>query len=74
MMVKMVLLNGKKFMEKKQMTDKDIIGKRVKIHFCAAAPYDGKEGTIEFVENDMLYGTWGGVPLDPEEDVFEICE
>ena len=56
------------------MTDKDIIGKRVKIQFCAAAPYDGKEGTIEFVENDMLYGTWGGVPLDPEEDVFEICE
>lgn len=35
--------------------------------------YDGKEGTITYIDSlGQLHGTWGGLAVIPEEDDFEI--
>lgn len=37
--------------------------------------YDGKEGTIEFIDSlGQLHGTWGGLAAIPEVDRFVIIE
>ena len=37
--------------------------------------YDGKEGTIEFIDSlGQLHGTWGGLAVIPEVDRFVIIE
>lgn len=37
--------------------------------------YDGKEGTIEFVDSlGQLHGTWGGLAVIPEVDRFVVIE
>ena len=35
--------------------------------------YDGKEGTITYIDSlGQLHGSWGGLAVIPEEDDFEI--
>lgn len=37
--------------------------------------YDGKEGTIEFIDSlGQLHGMWGGLAVIPEVDRFVIIE
>ena len=37
--------------------------------------YDGKVGTIEFIDSlGQLHGTWGGLAVIPEVDRFVIIE
>ena len=35
--------------------------------------YTGREGVVEFIDPyGQLHGTWGGLVIVPEEDIFEI--
>jgi len=35
--------------------------------------YDGREGTVEFIDSlHQLHGTWGGLAVIPEKDDFEV--
>jgi len=35
--------------------------------------YNGKEGVIEYIDSmGQLHGTWGGLAIIPEIDMFEI--
>ena len=37
--------------------------------------YDGKEGTIEFVDGiGQLHGTWGGLAVQPERDTLQVLQ
>lgn len=37
--------------------------------------YDGKEGTITYIDSlGQLHGTWGGIGVIPEEDDFDILQ
>ena len=37
--------------------------------------YDGKEGTITYIDSlGQLHGDWGGLAVIPEEDDFEILQ
>ena len=34
--------------------------------------YDGREGTVESIDSiGQLHGTWGGLAVIPEEDIYE---
>ena len=38
-----------------------------------ARSYNGKEGTITHIDSiGQLHGTWGGLAIIPEIDIFEI--
>lgn len=53
------------------------VGDKIRIiHLCDEdSGYDGKEGTIEFVDSlGQLHGTWGGLAVIPEVDRFVIIE
>ena len=35
--------------------------------------YDGREGTVEFIDSlGQLHGTWGGLAVIPEADRFVV--
>ena len=37
--------------------------------------YDGREGIVESIDSiGQLHGTWGGLAVIPEEDLFEILQ
>lgn len=37
--------------------------------------YDGREGTVEFIDSlGQLHGSWGGLAVIPEADRFEVIE
>lgn len=37
--------------------------------------YDGKEGTVEFIDSlGQLHGSWGGLAVIPETDRFIVIE
>ena len=38
-----------------------------------AREYAGKEGVVEYIDSiGQLFGTWGGLAVNPECDEFEI--
>lgn len=38
-----------------------------------AREYNGKEGVVEHIDSiGQLHGTWGGLAVNPECDVFEV--
>lgn len=37
--------------------------------------YDGREGTVEFIDSiGQLHGTWGGLAVIPEVDEFKVVD
>lgn len=37
--------------------------------------YDGREGVIEYIDSiGQLHGSWGGLAVIPEEDVFVVLQ
>lgn len=55
---------------------KRLIGKRIRIIRMKGEPhYDGREGTVESVDDaGQLHGTWGGCAVIPGEDAFEVLD
>ena len=53
---------------------KDLIGKTIKIICMKGEPdYTGKTGTVKQVDSlGQLFGTWGGLAVQPENDDFEV--
>lgn len=52
------------------------IGTKIKIVRMEGEPhYDGKVGTVEYVDSlGQLHGTWGGLAVQPENDTLEVLE
>ena len=53
------------------------IGSKIRINHLNGEDdrYDGKEGTIEFIDSiGQLHGTWGGLAIIPEEDDFTVID
>jgi len=50
------------------------IGDKIRILKMKGEPqYTGKEGFIEHIDSmGQLHGTWGGLAVQPEHDVFRI--
>ena len=51
------------------------VGDKIRIIHLAGEDnrYDGKEGTITYIDSlGQLHGSWGGLAIIPEEDDFEI--
>lgn len=50
------------------------VGDKVRIIRMKGEPdYTGKIGEVEFIDSiGQIHGTWGGLAIIPEEDVFEI--
>ena len=53
---------------------KQLIGKRIRIiRMKGESHYDGREGTVEFVDDaGQLHGTWGGCAVIPGEDEYAV--
>lgn len=52
-------------------------GDRIRIiHLCEEnGLYDGREGTVEFVDGiGQLHGTWGGLAVIPDVDEFVVID
>ena len=49
-------------------------GDRIRIITMAGEPhYDGREGIVDHIDGiGQLHGTWGGLAVVPEEDVYEL--
>lgn len=40
-----------------------------------ATSYNGKEGIVEYIDSaGQLHGTWGGLAVIPELDIYEIIK
>ena len=50
------------------------VGDTIRIKYVSGIPhYTNKEGVVEFYDcYGQIHGTWGGIVLIPEEDIFEI--
>lgn len=51
------------------------VGDKIRINHLRGEDnrYDGKEGTITYIDSlGQLHGDWGGLAVIPEEDDFEI--
>lgn len=45
------------------------------IHMQGEMNYDGKGGKITHIDSmGQLFGTWGGLAVIPEEDIFKIIK
>lgn len=55
---------------------KQLIGKKIRIIRMKGEPhYDGREGTVEMVDDaGQLHGTWGGCAVIPGEDEYEVLD
>lgn len=63
--------------DKKTMNTNAKVGDKIRIIHLRDedSGYDGKEGTIEFVDSlGQLHGTWGGLAVIPEVDRFVVIE
>lgn len=57
------------------MSTKVKVGDRIRIlHLRDEDPrYDGREGTVEFIDAiGQLHGSWGGLAVIPEVDSFVV--
>lgn len=53
------------------------VGDKIRINHLKGEDnrYDGKEGTITYIDSlGQLHGTWGGLAIIPEEDDFDILQ
>lgn len=53
------------------------VGDKIRINHLRGEDnrYDGKEGTITYIDSlGQLHGTWGGLAIIPEEDDFDILQ
>lgn len=52
------------------------VGDRIRIISMGGEPqYEGKEGTVEFIDDaGQIHGTWGGCAIIPEADEFIIID
>ena len=52
------------------------VGDKIRIIYMIGEPrYEGKEGTIKFIDDaGQLHGDWGGLALIPGEDEWEVIE
>lgn len=52
------------------------VGDKIKIVEMVGEPrYTGKEGIIEFIDDiGQLYGSWGGLAVQPERDVVKVIK
>lgn len=53
-----------------------VVGQKIKIIKMKDEPhYNGREGVVEYIDSiGQLHGTWGGLAVQPENDVIEILE
>lgn len=61
----------------KTMNADATVGDKIRIIYLRDedSRYDGKEGTIEFIDSlGQLHGTWGGLAVIPEVDRFVVIE
>lgn len=59
--------------EEQEYLKEKYLGKTVKIIEMDGEPeYMGKEGVVEEVEDDVLFGTWGDMGIVVGRDSFEI--
>lgn len=51
-----------------------LVGKRIRIISMRGEPnYAGKEGVVESIDGiGNLHGTWGGLAVIPETDIYEL--
>ena len=52
------------------------IGDRIRIEYMEGEPqYTGREGKVTSIDGiGQLHGTWGGLAVIPEADVFTIID
>ena len=53
---------------------KSLIGKNIRIISMEGEEnYNGKFGKVEYVDDwGQLHGTWGGLAVQPERDVYQV--
>ena len=53
-----------------------LVGKKIHIVNMKGEPqYINKEGIVELVDDsDQLHGTWGGLAIQPENDIFYVID
>lgn len=54
----------------------NLIGKKIRIiRMTDEEHYNGRIGVVRSVDSmGQLHGSWGGLAIQPENDVFEIIE
>lgn len=54
----------------------EYLDKKIRIIFMSAdSRYNGKEGVVEYVDNEgLLHGTWGDCAVVPDIDDFEVID
>lgn len=56
------------------MDKMELLGKKIRIIYMRGEPdYTGREGIVEHIDAlGQLHGTWGGLAIIPQEDIYEI--
>ena len=52
------------------------IGDKIRINYMQGEPeYTGKEGIVRAIDSlGDLHGTWGGLAIVPDVDIYEVIE
>ena len=52
------------------------VGRKIRIIKMIGEPqYAGKVGICEYIDScKQLHGTWGGLAIQPDKDIFEILD